>query len=187
MTTESPTSKIIWMVIGALVSAVVAAPIAYYIIDPITPKPEITSSLSSQWLRLNDNMFLTTFRIKDVSRVPAKSVGLHFNFRRDGICFFDAPCEPEVYVVPNPFCRIMGQSGHKMDYNVSVVCDVINYGDDREFIFGQKYPPSDLIALNIVREGQSTKIDYKRCSPAKEEYMNTSYYVQGVACPTVSP
>jgi hypothetical protein len=94
---ESAVNKISWIIVGAVVTAFAAIPIAYYIVGPFTPKAHVISSIAMQVLRGNDNKFVMLFRITNTdSRLTAKDVLVHFKFKRNRITSFGEPDTADV-------------------------------------------------------------------------------------------
>ena len=72
---EGSLSKIIWMIIAAVVAALIGLPITYYITTPLTPKAEldVTSALNGTWF----------YVINVDKRLTVQDVWITFSFDSD--------------------------------------------------------------------------------------------------------
>jgi len=155
---EGPLSKIIWMIIAAVVTALASLLITYYITTPLAPRAQLTvkSALGGM-----------LFDIMNVDkRLTVKDVWVEFTF--DGTNWDDDVIDD---VRSADFCKKINEKITTFDAQIIFKCDFLNPDDDRRFTFlysknsGNKVQE---IRVYITYEGYSSKHNFHRCTIKKE-------------------
>jgi len=181
---ESAVSKIFWMLVGVIITALAAIPIAYYTVDPLIPKARVLSSIESSSRRANDNAQVIIFRITNTgSNLTSNEVTISFEFRRALLPTFDVYKVADVYSDGDARCNKTVDDGDYIDLNVSFVCPFIAPAESRRFRFNQlsktdpsMFKPSDMIIVRITHDGYTLETDYRRCETKPDEYFGRNTY-----------
>jgi hypothetical protein len=170
---STPIVKIGWMIVSAVVTALIGIPLTYYLVTPLTPKASLSGRIGDTKAD-RVNYFLISNPSNDLF---ARNVAITFSFARQD----HRVSTPGIST--DPTCKEHNTAAEI--FQKSFICDNIVPKSELSFFWvriNPNYLEPDYVTINIAYEGYNFTRRYTRCH--RDEDTKGGTYFEGSSCRT---